>query len=109
MLEVNGVKKDLKKRLSGISSPCSRPMSNIEGYNYTFYDPDYCWEPFLKYLVDEKQSKKSKCSAPPPKVLKFLPKSMGSGMYRFCGCVRKIHNTKDQRGRVIEITTFMLS
>ena len=76
MLEVNGVKKDLKKRLSGISSPCSRPMSNIEGYNYTFYDPDYCWEPFLKYLVDEKQSKKSKCSAPPPKVLKFPPKSV---------------------------------
>ena len=71
MLEVNGVKKDLKKRLSGKSTPCSRPLSNVEGYNYTFYDPDYCWEPFFKYLVDEKRTKNNKNPGPPRKVKSF--------------------------------------
>ena len=68
MLEVNGMKKQLKKRICGNVSPHSRPMSHLEGYNYSFYDPDYCWEPFFKYFVDEKHSKNSQLTAPPTKV-----------------------------------------
>ena len=63
MLEVNGFKKDIQRRLTGNCSPGSRPMSNLEGYNYSFYDPDYCWEPFFKYFVNEKHEKASKPKA----------------------------------------------
>merc|ERR1712003_530375 len=57
MLEVNGLKKDIQQRLADNYSPGSRPLSKLEGCNYSFYDPDYCWEPFFKYFADETHSK----------------------------------------------------